>query len=389
MTPADRDGRRLAAGDRLLQYEVLDLLGVGGMGEKVYRARDERLGREVAIKVLPAQRAGDPAVQARFEREARAVATLSHPGIVTIYEFARERDLQLVVMELLRGETLRQRLDRERIPWLDAVALAAQMADALAAAHAEEIVHRDLKPENTFLTRAGAVKILDFGLATGRALLAGSLPSGSVTAPRASVTAGFAGTLGYAAPEQLRGEPVDARADVFAMGAILYELVTGRRAFAGATAADVVASVLAREPAPLAAVGADTGRPRRARVPLPAEAASRPVGIRRGAGRAAARHPARGPHHRRGRPRQGPRGGPGHDAFRPRRDRQRTGRSARGHCGGEGRPSRGDGGSASDTRRRLAAQRHHPHQDAARGGDARRRGLEPALGVGPRVFVGA
>ncbi len=256
MTPADRDGRRLAPGDRLLQYEVLDLLGVGGMGE-VYRARDARLGREVAIKVLPAQMAGDPGVQARFEREARAVATLSHPGIVTIYEFARERDLQLVVMELLRGETLRQRLDRERIPWIDAVALAAQMAEALAAAHAAEIVHRDLKPENTFLTRSGAVKILDFGLASGRALHGGTAPSSSLTALPTSATAGFAGTLGYAAPEQLRGEPVDGRADVFALGAILYELLTGRRAFAGATGADVVASVLARQPAPLAAVGAD------------------------------------------------------------------------------------------------------------------------------------
>lgn len=255
MTPADRDGRRLVAGERLLQYEVLDLLGAGGMGE-VYRARDARLGREVAIKVLPAQVAGDPEVQARFEHEARAVATLSHPGIVTIYEFARERDLQLVVMELLRGETLRQRLDRERMPWTEAVALAAQMADALAAAHAEAIVHRDLKPENTFLTRSGAVKILDFGLATKRALLA-SEASSPATATGTSITGGFAGTLGYCAPEQLRSERVDARADVFALGAILYELLTGRRAFTGATPADVAASVLAREPAPLAALGAD------------------------------------------------------------------------------------------------------------------------------------
>ncbi|MCC6989323.1 MAG: protein kinase, partial [Acidobacteria bacterium] len=147
MADAERDGRRLAPGDRLLQYEVLELLCVGGMGD-VYRARDERLGREVAIKVLPARVADDAGVQARFEREARAVATLSHPGIVTIYEFARLPALQLVVMELLRGETLRQRLDRERVPWADAVALGAQMADALAAAHAEGLVHRDLKPEN-------------------------------------------------------------------------------------------------------------------------------------------------------------------------------------------------------------------------------------------------
>jgi len=253
----DRDGRRLAPGDRLLQYEVLELLGAGGMGE-VYRARDARLGREVAIKVLPARVADDAAVQARFEREARAVASLSHPGIVTIYEFARMPELQLVVMELLRGETLRQRLERERVPWTDAVALAAQMAEAMAAAHAEDVVHRDLKPENTFLTRSGAVKILDFGLATGRRLMpAGPASDLATTGAGWSATRGFAGTLGYCAPEQLRGETVDPRADLFALGCILYELLTGRRAFGGATSADVAASVLAREPAPLAALGAD------------------------------------------------------------------------------------------------------------------------------------
>ncbi len=257
MADAARDGRRLAPGDRLLQYEVLELLGVGGMGE-VYRARDERLGREVAIKVLPARVADDAVVQARFEREARAVATLSHPGIVTIYEFARLPALQLVVMELLRGETLRQRLDRERVPWADAVALAAQMADALAAAHGEGIVHRDLKPENTFLTRSGAVKVLDFGLATGRRFaVAGTATEAVTTGVALTGAGGFAGTLGYCAPEQLRGERVDTRADVFALGCILYELITGRRAFTGATSADVAASVLAREPAPLAALGAE------------------------------------------------------------------------------------------------------------------------------------
>ena len=257
MADAERDGRRLSAGDCLLQYEVLELLGAGGMGE-VYRARDSRLGREVAIKVLPARVADDAVVQARFECEARAVATLSHPGIVTIYEFARMPALQLVVMELLRGETLRQRLERERVPWADAVALTAQMADALAAAHAEGIVHRDLKPENTFLTRSGAVKILDFGLATGRRLtVAGRATDAVTTGVGVTIEGGFAGTLGYCAPEQLRGEPADARADLFALGCILYELITGRRAFTGATPADVAASVLAREPAPLAALGAD------------------------------------------------------------------------------------------------------------------------------------
>ncbi|MEZ5416007.1 MAG: Si-specific NAD(P)(+) transhydrogenase [Vicinamibacterales bacterium] len=255
MGPADREGRRLHPGDRLLQYEVIELLGAGGMGE-VCRARDARLGREVALKVLPARVADDATVQARFEREARAVATLSHPGIVTIYEFARLPELQLVVMELLKGETLRDRIERERLPWTDAVALAAQMADALAVAHGEGIVHRDLKPENTFLTRSGAVKILDFGLATGRRLaLAGQATDAATTAPGLTAAGGFAGTLGYCAPEQLRGEAVDWRADVFALGCILYELLTARRAFAGATPADIAASVLAREPAPLAALG--------------------------------------------------------------------------------------------------------------------------------------
>lgn len=257
MAAPSQDDRRLAPGDRLLQYEVVELLGAGGMGE-VYRAKDSRLRRDVAIKVLPARVADDPAVQARFEREARAVAALSHPGIVTIYEFAQMPHLQLVVMELLKGETLRQRLDRERVPWTDGVALAAEMADALAAAHAEGIVHRDLKPENTFLTRSGGVKVLDFGLATGRLLTArGRGTQANTVSPATATSEGFVGTLGYSAPEQLRGEPVDVRADLFSLGCIVYELVSGRPAFAGATPADVAASVLAREPAPLAALGAD------------------------------------------------------------------------------------------------------------------------------------
>ena len=251
----DPAARRLAPGDRLLQYEVLGLLGAGGMGE-VYRARDTRLDREVAIKVLPAAVADDAAVQARFEREARAAATLSHPGIVTIHEFARERGLQLVVMELLRGETLRERLDRERIPWNDTLQMAVQLADALAAAHDASIVHRDLKPENAFLTRSGAIKILDFGLATARPS-ATTAASVAETRPDLSGAGAFVGTFGYSAPEQLRGEPVDARADLFALGCILYEMLSGRRTFPGATPADVAASVLVREPAPLAVLGAD------------------------------------------------------------------------------------------------------------------------------------
>jgi serine/threonine protein kinase len=204
---ADLPRQDAPAPRRVLQYELLELLGAGGMGE-VYRARDVRLGREVAIKVLPERLAGDPGVQARFEREARAVAALTHPGIVTIHELARVEGRQIVVMELLRGETLRQRLQRERIAWPQAVALVAQMADALAVAHAEDIVHRDLKPENTFLTRSGIVKILDFGLATRP--LPQVLAAKLETLAPSTVEGHFAGTLGYAAPEQLRGQSVDA-----------------------------------------------------------------------------------------------------------------------------------------------------------------------------------
>ena len=248
---ASSDGTPLPR--QVLQYEFLELLGAGGMGE-VYRARDVRLGREVAIKVLPERLAGDAGVQARFEREARAIAALSHPGIVTIHELAKAEGRQLVVMELLRGETLRQRLDRERIPWPQAAALVAQMADALAAAHAADIVHRDLKPENTFLTRSGIVKLLDFGLATRP--MPELIDAGSETIALTSLEGQFVGTLGYAAPEQVRGQAVDARGDLFSLGCILYELLAGRRAFVGASGADVVARVLTANPPPLAAVGA-------------------------------------------------------------------------------------------------------------------------------------
>jgi serine/threonine protein kinase len=233
-------------GSRLGPYEILSRLGAGGMGE-VYRARDTRLGRDVAVKVIEPGRAGDPSARSRFEREARAVAALSHPNILAIHDFGIEGETGYSVTELLRGETLRSRLDRESLSWRKAVEIAAAVSDGLAAAHMAGIVHRDLKPENVFLTEEGRVKILDFGLARlepdGSDEGGSALPTVSRTEPGTVL-----GTVGYMSPEQVRGLPVDARSDIFSLGAVLYEMVTGRRPFAGKSAADVMAAVLRESP---------------------------------------------------------------------------------------------------------------------------------------------
>ena len=233
----------LSAGMRLGPYEILSPLGAGGMGE-VYRARDTRLGREVAVKVLPQFSAGSPEALARFEREARAVAALSHPHILAIHDFGRDGDVSYAVMELLEGESLRERLDASAIPPRKAVDYAQQIARGLAAAHDRGIVHRDLKPDNVFLTRDGLVKILDFGLArpAGEAASSGSGPQ-SLTASGTVV-----GTPGYMSPEQIRGKPVDQRSDLFALGAILYEMLTGLRAFHRENPVETMMSVLQDDP---------------------------------------------------------------------------------------------------------------------------------------------
>jgi serine/threonine-protein kinase len=196
------------------------------MGE-VYRARDSRLGREVAIKVLPSDRTSNPAAQRRFEQEARAVALLSHPNILSIHHFDSHEDISYAVTELLEGETLRDRIQRAKLPWSEAVQIAAAVCDGLAAAHEKGIVHRDLKPSNIFLTSDGQVKILDFGLAQTTHAIDDS--TDVKTAPGTVM-----GTLGYMSPEQLRGEPVDATTDIFALGCILYEMIAGRSPFSGA-----------------------------------------------------------------------------------------------------------------------------------------------------------
>ncbi|MDQ3486941.1 MAG: protein kinase, partial [Acidobacteriota bacterium] len=236
----------LNAGARLGSYEILGPLGAGGMGE-VYRARDGRLDREVAIKVLSAALAPDPIALARFEREAMSVAKLSHPNILAIFEFVQDGGNAYVVTELIDGETLRSRLTPGPLAPRRAVAYALQIAKGIAAAHARGIVHRDLKPENVMITRDDQVKILDFGLA--KPIDAGPPESemtrgGGLTTSTGTVL----GTFGYMAPEQVRGLAVDHRADMFAFGAVLYEMLSGVRAFKGETAADTMTAILTRDP---------------------------------------------------------------------------------------------------------------------------------------------
>jgi serine/threonine-protein kinase len=219
------------------------------MGE-VYRARDTRLGREVAIKVLPADRLSDPARRARFEQEARAVAALNHSHIVTIHEIEKEGDTDFIVMELVPGKTLDALIPRQGLRLGEALRIAIPLADALAAAHAAGVIHRDLKPGNVMVTPDGVVKVLDFGLA--KLVRPDTVDSEEETAEAAArpVTrpGAVAGTTGYMSPEQARGEVVDARTDVFAFGAVLYEMVTGRRAFAGSSSAETLAAVLKDQP---------------------------------------------------------------------------------------------------------------------------------------------
>jgi Tol biopolymer transport system component len=236
----------LAAGDRLGPYEIVSPLGQGGMGE-VFRARDPRLGRDVAIKILPPRFAADASAVARFEQEARAVAALSHPNIVGIHDVGRADTVAFVVTELLEGETLRDRLAKGRLSVRKAVDIALQIAQGLAAAHAKGIIHRDIKPDNIFITSDGHAKILDFGLAK----VDRSMASDDTTVAAQTDPGTVLGTTGYLSPEQAAARPADARSDVFSFGAVLYEMVTGRRAFKGDSTIDTLHAIVHDQPEPI------------------------------------------------------------------------------------------------------------------------------------------
>ena len=235
----------LTSGTRLGPYEIVGELGRGGMGE-VYRARDTRLGRDVAIKILPREFAGDTENVRRFEKEARAVASLSHPNIVTLLDVGEEGDLRYAVAELVEGDTLRTRLARGALSPREASEIGAQIAQGLAAAHDKGVVHRDIKPENVILTRSGFARILDFGIAKTSAVRASEeedTRSALTTEPGV-----IAGTVGYMSPEQVRGEPVDGRSDVFSLGVVLWEMLTGSRPFRGGSQVETLHAILKDDP---------------------------------------------------------------------------------------------------------------------------------------------
>jgi len=244
----------LPSGARFGPYEIIAAIGAGGMGE-VYEARDTRLDRSVAIKILPPDVSGDPDRRARFEREAKTIAGLTHPHICTLYDVGVHQGSTFLVMERLAGETLAARLEKGPLPLDQALTVATEMADALAAAHQQGVTHRDLKPGNVMLTKAGA-KLLDFGLAKLKGH--GEQPAGAhlASAPTQSTPLTgegmIVGTLQYMAPEQLEAKPADARTDLWALGAIVYEMLTGKRAFEGTSAVSLIGAILEREPEPIA-----------------------------------------------------------------------------------------------------------------------------------------
>jgi serine/threonine protein kinase/tetratricopeptide (TPR) repeat protein len=243
----------LISGSRLGPYEIVAAIGAGGMGE-VYRARDTRLGRDVAVKVLPAQFASDPGRLRRFEQEARAVAALSHPNILAIHDVGTHEGSPFIVSELLEGETLRDRLKSGGLTIRKAVETSVQIAQGLAAAHEKGIVHRDLKPANVFVTKDGHVKILDFGIAKLTRPDPG--PQATTLTPEPSTeTGGVLGTVGYMSPEQVRGLPTDHRTDIFSFGCVLYEMLSGRSPFRKETTAETMTAILHEDPPALAGVG--------------------------------------------------------------------------------------------------------------------------------------
>ncbi|HJQ23384.1 MAG TPA: serine/threonine-protein kinase [Blastocatellia bacterium] len=242
--------KRRAPGQQVGAYKILSQLGVGGMGE-VYLAEDTRLNRRVAIKFLPEIIADDPQARRRFLREARAAAALDHPNICAIHEVSEEDGQPFIVMQYVTGETLAARLRRQPLGTAEALDFAIQIVDALADAHAHHIIHRDIKPENIIINARGQVKVLDFGLAK---IIQPDEPTASFVDTQSFISAPGAvlGTVPYMSPEQARGEPLDARTDIFSFGAVLYEMISGRSPFAAPSRADTLLAIVGDNPPPLA-----------------------------------------------------------------------------------------------------------------------------------------
>ncbi|HEX9710109.1 MAG TPA: serine/threonine-protein kinase, partial [Candidatus Thermoplasmatota archaeon] len=237
----------LAPGLRVGPFDVVSRLGAGGMGE-VYRARDARLGRDVALKTLPGALVQNAESRARLEREARLLASLSHPNVASLFGIEDSDGTPVLVMELVPGPTLAERLERGPLPVREALEIARQVAEGLEAAHRKGIIHRDLKPGNVKLTPEGRVKVLDFGLAKALSAAGAEDPQQTKTASGETGSGVVMGTAAYMSPEQARGEELDERTDVWSFGCLLYECLTGRRAFAGATVSDTLAAVLVHAP---------------------------------------------------------------------------------------------------------------------------------------------
>src|SRR5579864_5394980 len=244
----------IAPGRRLGPYEILSAIGAGGMGE-VYKARDTRLDRIVAIKVLPTHLAGRAVLRERFEREAKTIASLNHPHICTLYDTGHQDDIDFLVMEYIEGETLALRLQKGPLPLDQVLRYSIEIADALDKAHRKGITHRDLKPGNIMLTKTGA-KLLDFGLAKLRQDVAPATPFSELPTANNAITAEgtILGTLQYMAPEQVEGKEADARTDIFAFGVVVYEMATGKKAFEGKSQASLIAKILGTDPPPMSSL---------------------------------------------------------------------------------------------------------------------------------------
>src|SRR5580692_6794067 len=243
----------LAPGTRLGPYEILQPIGAGGMGE-VYRARDTRLERIVAVKILPPHLSSDPVRKQRFEREAKTISSLNHPHICTLYDVGQQDGVDFLVMECVEGETLSKRLEKGPLPLEQVLKFGAQIADALAKAHRAGIVHRDLKPANIMLTSTGA-KLLDFGLAKPTEPASGMTLTAAATHTIPVTQEGMViGTFQYMSPEQIEGKELDGRSDIFSLGAVLYEMQTGQKAFQGKSQLSVASAILEKEPPPISSL---------------------------------------------------------------------------------------------------------------------------------------